>query len=261
MKNSFNTVLSIILIFIILLLSWRIGNIKNENQNLVDDLKKSIIMNDSLVKEAEGRYSKLVNYYNTEKDLKEQLKESNKDLYNIVKKSNEKILSLTNVVITLQGQVNSGFGKIDKLDSNKIDLTLKYPNDNNPYINWKGSINRKTAYYNGEWSFGKLPLQIVLTEEQKGLWKSRLIGPEWLKVDSMIVNSLPNKDYCDNQLKKLQFLVGAGYIKSLTNQSDAISVGTGVSFNGKHNILLKATTNKEVGISYYYNFQKKKTNK
>ena len=86
MKNNFNTILLIILIIIILLLSWRIGNIKNDNQNLVDDLKKSIIMNDSLVKEAEGRYSKLVNYYNTEKDLKEQLKESNKDLYNIVKK-------------------------------------------------------------------------------------------------------------------------------------------------------------------------------
>lgn len=261
MKNSFNNILLIILIILIIFLSWKISWIRGENEDIVDELKKSIISNDSLVKEAEGRYVKLVNYYNTENDLKEQLKESNKELYNVIKKDGEKILSLTKAIIVLQDQVNSGFGSINSSDTNKINLNLKYPNDIDPFIKWDGSINRKTAYYNGKWSFGHLPLQIVLTEEQRGLWKSRLIGPDWLKVDSMTINSLPNKDYCDNELKKLQFLIGAGYIKSLTNQSNAISVGTGVSFNGKHNILLKATTNKEVGVSYYYNFQKKETKK
>lgn len=260
MKNfNFNTVLLTILIIIILFLSWRIGNIKNINDDAQDVLKKSIIFNDSLTKEADGQFSKLVNYYNTEKDLKKELKKSNEELYYLVKKNNEKILSLMNTVITLQGVVNEGFGKIDIKDTNKINLVLKYPVDSKePFIKWNGSVDKNSAFYKGEWVFGKLPLQIVLTEEKRGLWNSRLIGPEWLKVDSMSINSLPPENYGDNQIKKLQFFVGGGYIKSLSNNPSAVSVGGGVSFNGKHNILLQATTNQDLGVSYYYNFQKKK---
>ena len=258
MKDKFNSILLIILLIIIILLGWKINLIEKANNDAEDALKKSIIMNDSLTKEADGRYAKLVNYYNTEKDLKEQLKDSNKDLYNVIKKESEKILSLTNAVVTLQGAVSEGFGHVSPTDTNKINLTLKYPNDKESFINWNGAVDKKSAFYKGEWSFGKLPLQIVLTEEKRGLWKSRLIGPEWLKVDSMTINSIPASDYNDKQLKKLQFFVGGGYIKVLSNSSNAISVGGGLSYNGYHNFLLHASTNQQVGISYYYNFQKKK---
>lgn len=252
--NKFNSILLAILLIIIIFLAWRIDSIKKSNEDAEDALKKSIIMNDSLTKEADGRYSKLVNYYNTEKDLKQQLKESNRDLYNVIKKENEKILSLTNAIITLQGAVNEGFGRVDSLDTNKINLTLRYPDEKDPFINWIGNVDKQSAFYKGEWSFGKLPLQIVLTEEKRGLWKSRLIGPEWLKVDSMTINTLPPV----KELKKLQFFFGGGYIKSLSQGPNAISVGGGLSYNGKHNLLLQATTNQELGFSYYYNFQKKK---
>lgn len=258
MKDKFNSILLIILLIIIIFLGWRINATQNANEDAQDALKKSIIMNDSLTKEADGRYAKLVDYYNSEKDLKNELKESNKKLYEVIKKENEKILSLTNAIITLQGVVNEGFANFDPNDSNKINLALKYPNDKEPFINWNGSIDKRSAFYKGEWTFGKLPLHIVLTEEQRGLWKSRLIGPEWLKVDSMTINSLPPKDFDNDQLKKLQFFVGGGYIKSLSNGSNAVSVGGGVSYNGHHNLLLQATTNQEVGLSYYYNFQKRK---
>jgi uncharacterized alpha/beta hydrolase family protein len=71
MKDKFNSILLIILLIIIIFLGWRINAIQNTNEDAQDSLKKSIIMNDSLTKEADGRYAKLVNYYNTEKDLKE----------------------------------------------------------------------------------------------------------------------------------------------------------------------------------------------
>jgi hypothetical protein len=261
MKDKFNTILLLILIIIIIFLGWRINSIKDANEDAKDALKKSIIMNDSLTKEADGRYAKLVNYYNTEKDLKEQVKESNKELYDVIKKENEKILSLTNAVITLQGAVSEGFGHVDPKDTNKIGLTLKYPDDKEPFINWIGSVDKQSAFYKGEWSFGKLPLQIVLTEEKRGIWKSRLVGPEWLKVDSMTINSLPAEDYNNLGLRNIQFFVGTGYIKSLAKGPNAFSVGGGLSYKGKHNLLLQATTNKEVGLSYYYNFQTKKKKK
>jgi hypothetical protein len=262
MKNlNFNSILLIILIIIIVFLGWRIQSIKNTAEDAEESLKKSIIMNDSLTKEADGRYAKLVNYYNSEKDLKSELKKSNEELFNVIKKENERILSLTQAVVSLQGMVVEGFGKIDPQDSNKIKLVLRYPDEKNSFINWYGTVDKKTAFYKGEWNFGKLPLQIVLTEEERGIWKSRLIGPEWLKVDSMTINSIPPKDYVDNELAKLQFFVGGGYIKSLSDGPNGISVGGGLSINGHHNILLQTTTNKEVGLSYFYNFQKKKKKK
>ena len=261
MKDKFNTILLVILLVIIIFLGWRINNINENSGDLQESLKKSIIMNDSLTKEADGRYAKLVNYYNTENDLKNQLKESNKELYNVIKKENEKILSLTNAVITLQGAVSEGFGKTDPTDSNKINLYLKYPNDNNPFIKWNGSIDKKTAFYKGDWSFGKLPLQVVLTEEKRGIWKSRLVGPEWLKVDSMTINSLPAEEYVNKEERNLQFLIGGGYIGSLSNSNNAVNISGGVNLFKKHFIMLNATTNKELGITYYYKFIKYKKKK
>jgi hypothetical protein len=261
MKDKFNTILLIILIIIIIFLGWRIGSIKNSSTDAVEALKKSIIMNDSLTKEADGRYAKLVNYYNTENDLKGQLKDSNIELYKVIKKEGEKILSLTNAIVTLQGQISEGIGSVNPTDTNKIDLSLKYPNDKEPFINWIGSVDRTSAYYKGEWTFGKLPLQVVLTEEKRGIWKSRLIGPDWLKVDSMTVNSLPADKYSDLTPRKIQFLIGSGYIKSLNNGNSAIGVGVGVNLYDKHNILLNVNTNQEIGINYYFKFQKFKKNK
>jgi len=258
-NNKFIKILLGGLIVVILLLSWKIGILQNRSQDALDDMKKSIIANDSLQKEKDGQYAKLVNYYSSERDLKNELKESNKELYQTIKKQNERILSLTNAVITLQGQVSEGFGRVDPLDTNKINLALKYPNDKDPFINWIGSVDKKTAYYKGDWTFGRLPLQIVLTEEKRGLWKSRLIGPEWLIVDSMSINSLPAEQYTENKERKLQFMVGGGYNRSLApNGANSISVGGGINLFSNHNILLNVNTNKEVGVNYYYRFQKYK---
>ena len=139
MKDNFNSILLIILLVIILFLGWKINSINESNEDVQDALKKSIIMNDSLTKEADGRYAKLVNYYNTEKDLKNELKKSNEDLYKVIKKEDEKILNLTSAVITLQGIVNEGFVNLDSIDTNKVHLAIKYPNDKKPFIKWKRS--------------------------------------------------------------------------------------------------------------------------
>jgi predicted RND superfamily exporter protein len=260
-KNNFNTLLLIILIIVVLLLSWKINLIKNNNQEVENDLKKSIIQNDKIVKEADGRYSKLIDYYNTENDLKESLKNSNEELYRTLKKQNTQILSLTSVVISLKDSISKGFGTFNKKDSNLIDLDIKYPEDKNPFIIWKGTVDKRTAFYNGNWVFGKMPIQIILSEDKRGLWKTTVNGPEWFKMDSIKIISLPPDEYSQNELKRLQFFVGGGYIKSLSNIPNSISIGGGLSIDGKHNIIVNATTNNQLGVSYFYNFQTKKKNK
>lgn len=260
--NKFNTILLVIMLIIIIFLGWRIRSIENKGDAAQEALKKSIIMNDKLTKESDGRYAKMVNYYNSEGDLKTELKNSNKDLFNVIKGQDERILSLTNAVVTLQGVISEGTGKTNAVDSNKIDLSLKYPNDKDAFINWIGSVDKRSAYYKGEWTFGKLPLQVILTEEKRGIWKSRLVGPSWLKVDSMTVNSLPASDYVDSQLRNIQFFAGGGFNKSFDpNITNSVSVGGGVGLWGSHNIMIHATTNKEVGIDYYYRFTSYKKKK
>jgi hypothetical protein len=244
------------LIIVIIFLSWRIGILRSNSQDALDSIKKSIIANDVTVKEKDGQYAKLVDYYKSEKDLKNELKKSNEDLYKTIKKENERILSLTNAVLSLQGMVSEGFGHVDAVDSNLINLTLKYPEDKDPFITWGGSVNKVTSQYKGEWTFGKLPIQIILTEEKRGLWKTRFVGPDWFKADSLIVNSLPAEQYTDKKERNLQLMVGGGYYKSLSPSGpDAVSVGGGISIYDYHNIMLSVNTNKEIGLQYYYKFK------
>lgn len=261
-KEKFQIALIIVLILLLGWLIWRLESAKKEAFNQSEELKKSILASDSLVKEADGRYAKLVNYYNTERDLKKELKKSNAELYKIIKKQDERILSLSNSIITLKSTVEEGFGKFDPADSNQIQLALKYPDQKSPFIKWDGAVDRRTARYLGVWSFGKLPLQIVLTEEKRGLWKHRLVGPEWLIIDSLSVQSLPPDQYTPTVERKLQFILGGGYYKPVTNLNwGSIQVGVGLSVFDKHNLILAATTNQEVGLNYYYKFKSFKRRK
>jgi hypothetical protein len=251
--GKFNQYLIIALLGVVLFLLWRSGHKENQSQKEIVNLRKSIIANDKLVKEADGRYAKLVNYYNTESDLKNQLKKSNEELYSIIRKQGDKILSLTDAVITLEGAVSEGTAEPDTEDTNKINLKLKYPEDNNPFITWDGFINKKTAYYKGEWKFGKLPIQIVLTETNEGLWKTQVLGPEWFKLDSLQINALPPP--VPSELKKIEFMFGGGYYKSINpNGISFINLGGGISLFRKHNIFINITTNQQFGINYFYKF-------
>lgn len=244
-----------VIIFLLLQLSGE----KSKSDKEIAELRKSIIASDKLTKEANGQYAKLVNYYASERDLKNQLKETNKELLNTIKEQDERLLSITNAIITLEAGLTTGFGSIDKKDSTKINLALRYPTKGEPFVFWDGKINRLTAEYNGEFTFGKLPIQIVVTEESRGLWKHRIIGPDWLKVDSLTVNSIPPAEYQVEVPKKLQWLVGGTYTKSLVPAvPNAVGINVGVNLFDNHNILVGANSSQQVTVGYYYKIKSTK---
>lgn len=249
-----------IMVLIILLMMSKCENTKMQKElyNQIRETNKEIVKNSKLIKEKDGQYSKLVNNFNTQKDLLNQLKEENKDLYKTIKKNDEKLLMITNTLVTLQKQVIEGFGKFNPKDSNLIDLSLKYPNDRDWFISWDGSINKNTAFYKGNWNFGKLPLKVVLTQTENGLWNSRLIGPEWLVVDNMEVNALDPKEMPPvpyiPQPRNYGFMLGGGYVKSFSTAiNDALSVGAGFYFKN-HSIIINGTSNNTLNFNYYYKF-------
>ena len=258
--NKDNILYGLIIILILLLIggSWYM---KNEQKKLYEEVQKGnqiIVEMDKTTKESEGQYTKLVNYFNTDKELNKQLKDQNKELYKLIEKQREQLLMINNTVISLKGQLAEGFGSVNQSDTNKIDLKLRYPNEGDNFISWDGYVNRNNAFYSGEWKFGKLPLQVILTETERGMWRSRLIGPDWLVVDSMEVNSLP-LPVIEKQ-SNFGLILGGGYINSFNpNGSNGISVGAGLKFKN-HSLIINGTTNQEIGFSYYYNvfnFKKK----
>jgi len=249
-----------IFVLIILLMMSRCENSKMQ-KDLYDQVRKAnmeIVKNSKLIKEKDGQYSKLVNNFNTQKDLLNQLKEENKDLYKTIKKNDEKLLMITNTLVTLQKQVVEGFGKFNPNDSNLIDLSIKYPDDKDWFISWDGSVHKKTAFFRGDWSFGKLPLKIVLTQTEDGLWNSRLIGPEWLVVDDMKIDALDPKEMPPSpyipQPRNYGFILGGGYIRSFPNTTNnALSVGVGFYLKN-HSLIINGASNNTVGFNYYYKF-------
>jgi len=248
-----------VLVVILLFMSWDSHRKQKKLQEKIEEGNKMIIKMDKLTKEDDGQYAKLVNYFNTQKDLNNQLKEQNKDLYKLIKKQDERLLMINNTVITLRSEMSNGFGSINQADTNLIDLKLNYPSEGDNFISWDGVVNRKNAFYSGEWKFGKLPLQMIMTETDRGIWKHRIIGPDWLIVDSMEINSLPLPTV--EKPKNFGLLFGGGYIHSFnSNLPNAVTVGVGARFKS-HNLIINGTSNQQLGFNYYYNivnFGKKK---
>jgi len=260
---------------IIVLILWLIGSDwmnKRKQEALYEEIQKGnkmIVDMDKTKKEQDGQYAKLVDYFNSEKELNQQLKEQNKDLYRLIKEQDEKLLMINNNYITLREELTSGNLSVGETDTTtgevtRFDMALKYPNDDNPFIKWNGSIFPRTQTYDGKFTFGQLPLQVVMTETERGLWNSRLIGPDWLIVDSIKVNSLDPSQF-DNSPKPSNWgvYVGGGYVRNFSPNAttrDGLTIGTGVRFKN-HNLIINGTTNGTVGFSYYYQFNKFKKKK
>lgn len=254
-KDSIYKVIALCLILIIIFMSWKIYNIQATSITQLDELKKSIIASDSLTKEANGQYAKLVDYYKTESDLINDLKSNNKKLYHTIKKQEERLLSITSAVISLDRKVSEGFAQTDPLDTNKLNLSLRYPTKNDPFVFWDGWINKNTSAYKGEFSFSKLPIKIILTEETRGIWKSRLVGPDWLTVDSLSILSIPPAEYSQIKHKNIQWLVGGSYYRGLNLGNNGIGVNLGLNLFDVHNIIIGANTLQQLSFGYTYKIE------
>lgn len=259
-RITYGTIL--VLILLLIFSNCRYNKMQEKLYQEVQKGNKAIVEMDKTKKEADGQYAKLVDNFNTQRDLTKELKEQNKELYKQLKSNNERILMMNNSIVSLKGQIAEGFGQFDSIDSTTINLALKYPNETDWFINWEGSIDTKTAFYKGDWKFGRLPLQVVLTETERGIWNSRLIGPDWLLVDSIDVKALkPEEIVKPREKRNFGFMLGGGYIKSFNpNINDGVSIGTGLYYKN-HSLLINGTTNMNVGFNYYYRFTSFKKNR
>ena len=133
----------LVLILLLIFSNCRYNKMQEKLYQEVQKGNKAIVDMDKTKKEADGQYAKLVNNFNTQRDLTKELKEQNKELYKQLKSNNERILMMNNSIVSLKGQIAEGFGQFDSIDSTTINLALKYPNETDWFINWEGSIDIK----------------------------------------------------------------------------------------------------------------------
>lgn len=240
--------LGIITLLIISLIWMRISNANNIN-NVLSDLNEStkkVVSLSKTIKEQDGQYSRLIDTYNTQNELNKKLLTSNKDLYKQIRSNGERLHQLSDIIATFENKSDSG---VVNGDDSIINMSIFYPDKNDWFINWSGSIFVNDKVYKGNWEFDDITLQAIITEEENGLWRGRVIGPDFLVIDSISVNSLPIVQKKD---KKIKLFMGMGYYHSMDDNPSSIKISSGVSWKNKTFISLGVTTDKKLGLSYFY---------
>lgn len=247
LKSQF-TVKNILLIVLAFL--WLTSRCSNEK--LDKYWKRYTIEQDSIKKDMEGTYAKLVdNISNSKRDLQKKLKAKNDSLSDLIKKKDEKILSLTEYAFTLKNRpVKTVTVYRDPKDSSIV-INDYYPDSINYFIKHITRYNIKSNIGSGEFKFGKLNIDAVLTETKEGLWNARLVGPDWFVVDKIEVNSLPPGDY-NSSVKRFYWLIGGGGTKYIDRF--AINATGGININNSWLILGDISTYPSYGAKLLKQF-------
>jgi len=171
-------------------------------------LQGEIVRSQEVVKEKDGVYTRMVNRYDQTRDsLRDKLKEKDEDLAKTLRKNREKILMYEEIVATFKPKTDTVLLVDTIIGDYTKSFAFYYPQKPDWFIKLAGGIRNDSVF--GSWRFGNLPLSLTLSENKDGTWTRRLIGPEWIKVSKIEVNSLLRPPEAIK--KKLYFPVGAGY--------------------------------------------------
>lgn len=238
------------------------GDSRNDSEK--EALMKEILKLDKTVQESNGAYKKLVDNFNDQRDLMNEVKAFNKDLAKTIKKNDEKLLMVTNAVISFDNKLDNGItvniGKDSITGEKTFSFVSRYPSGDKPndewFVQYDGKFYEEQKKVDGKWTFNKLKFNVILTEQENGMWATRIDGPNFMHADSIKVNSLPKSQY--NNVPKFHLLIGAGY-RTLMNMKDnsAVTLSGGFEYN-KTIVLVDASSNEMVGVTFIRKFGLKK---
>lgn len=240
-----------ILLFIILILIGY-NTIKNylfPDNSEFEKLRKELVTTSELVKLKDGRYEKLLNDYNTSKELLKSLKKSNEELYRDIKKSNEKVVAVTQALIGFKDKFDSlKLNKpIEDVIKDKDTLDFFYPNKNNPLITHSLQFTSNTTA-NSYWDFNPTPLDLVITETEKGIFKTNIGTNPYVSISSLDVKTIP----FETEKSRFGWSYGAGLWRGPNELGVDLYGGVRIS---DFNILLRVqpSTQPQVGVGFIYN--------
>lgn len=205
-------------------------------------LRKSVIEKDSLLKVRDGEYTKLVNDTKKNSDLKNEVKDISESTFKDIKDNKEKITSVTGVVVQPKDLKKEDKAQITS--NNELYLSSYYPSKDSAFVKYSASVKDSTV--NSSWEFFPLKIDVIVTQQKDGIFRARFVGPKWIQVNNLSVNSLPMSKITERNLK---FLVGASGGYRFEENDFVVGVSTGLRY--KSNIfILNGTSNKIVSLGY-----------
>lgn len=213
-------------------------------QNMVDTYKKQIIEKSELIEITKGRYSKIVDDFNTQKQLTQKLKDSNRNLYDQIKKDKSKIIQLTKTIQSFKPKVDTVI--VESKCGSFIDY---YPSNKDWFIQYRSTVLSDTTR-SGEWKFDQLKIDLVVTEQSKGIYNAYLDGPDFLQINQLEVQSLPLQNIKPDNF---DWLLGGGVTSNMIDKSFAMRIQGGIRIKNTM-ILLSGDTQTNVGASIIKQF-------
>lgn len=238
-----------ILLLILLLITVMLTCIDKCSSNSVQlALKKQVIEQDITKKIAEGHYSKIINDLNSEKQVSKTLKSENKQLYDQLKKDGKKPLIYTSINTSFKGLESISDVGTQSTTNTWYDFKDYYPSIQDPFITYtRTRVNDSVAKSN--WNFNDIKLDLVVSETANDIFKVDFKGPEFLKVNSIKVNSIPLSPIIPDNF---DWLGGAGALYNPNTMQTKFIVSGGIRYKS-HNIILQSTGD-FYGASYLKSF-------
>jgi len=203
LKNKVLVSLILILTILVAVLWIQKNTAQKKHFQTQQELKKSVIKSDSLVKLSDGYYAKLVADTLTRKQLK-------KLAADIVDLKNREPVSITTTII----QPVEVLKDTDSISVVKDSVFIKdfYPNKESPFLTYSNRFSLKTQKGLSNFVFDSITLRQVITKKENGLYRIDFKGPDFLEVKSLDIQTEPKI-----QLVKDNWgtLIGVEYGKSL----------------------------------------------
>lgn len=191
-------------------------------EKIAENYREMVIKSDSLRQDDRGIYMKLANDMHSEKTLRKLLEEENSDLATSIRKDKSQIRSLTQLVASLrdkegeQDLPDTAFDSVAKT----ITFTSFYPDQDNIFATFSGVINTRTKKLIEKWEFEDIPIDLVLTETEDGLFELKSDVPDFLTISDIKVDMLPTED--EKGLGNFGWIVGGGYKKLFTSDGNKV---------------------------------------
>lgn len=218
---------------------WQLKNITE----LTQQYKQELLDRDQLIKVQDGQYKKLVEDTYTQRELMKEIKEQNKQLHQSIKDQQKQIVAL----IALQQSFTK---KTDTVYVNKDQsFTDYYPDKDQWFIKYQSTVVSDSTRV-GDWDFGKMNIDLVITEKQTGLFEVDVSGPSYIEVTSLEVKSIPLEEISPDNFG---WLLGGSMQYNLIDSSPQIDVYGGFRYK-KSNWFVKATTQGAVGAGMFQEF-------
>lgn len=241
-KTNINKYLLIFTAVMVALITFKVtyyfADKKLEKVNIEN--RKLKISKDKLKKVANGHYTKLV----ADTLTKNQLRKEVEDLKIKVKDG-----VIVEKIVLVPVEVEK---EVDSLKITKDSLTIidYYPKKNDWFTRYEAIVSFKDSTSLGKFTFGELPISLVISQQEDGTFKSDLKAPDFITISKLNVLALP---LTPKKEDNFGFLAGGKVNRNFENGNLGYEIIGGFRFK-KVNVITSVNSNQEFGIGTLIEF-------